>query len=192
MPSIFIWKSDKELSSSSTITYYIGSNWFLEEKDNYSSSYVYLEQFKEDLSSFFCFHAKKMPQDWVGSDLLEVIKVPYQLLKKDEYGTLEQLGLWTRLILKTDINFDEQSIKEEWNVIQAWIQPNIQKCIIPYPKPNIKSHKSHHKSQNNYYPIKSYSTQKSVHYPSNYHNYSNSYHNLYYQPNTSYKVKSYY
>jgi hypothetical protein len=177
MPSIFIWKSDTPLLSSSILTYYIGSNWFLEENKEQTQSYIYQEQYKEVDSSYICFHATKMPYDWVGSDILEVIQVPYQLIKEDSYGVLEQLGSWMRLILKKDIIFDEEYIKQEWNLIQSWIQLPISKkstasssslstCVItsskPYTnislkKPNIYNHsKQSYNNHSNYYKKHTY------------------------------------
>jgi hypothetical protein len=43
MPSLFVWKATSPFPSTS-ITYYSGSNWFLEEHSTYSRSAMYLNQ----------------------------------------------------------------------------------------------------------------------------------------------------
>jgi len=120
MTSIFIWKSDKITVSDKTITYYNGSNWFLEDFSTYSKSYIYLDQY--NLIGVQCYLVKEMPSDWVGNYLLEKLdKIPYCLIKEDEYAILEQIGKWLRCKLKISIDFGEKNIEEQWNHIQKWI-----------------------------------------------------------------------
>jgi hypothetical protein len=84
MPSIFVWKAITPISSSS-IRYYSGSNWFLEEHVTHSISYLYCQQ--QTLSQGMVFDAQCMPQNWVGSEIMEIMEVPYQLIRED---TLER------------------------------------------------------------------------------------------------------
>lgn len=127
MPSIFIWKSDVPNISKKTIRFYSGSNWILEESDS-SRSYMYLEQivFSEPDTSVIAFHSKDMPRDWIGSDLLEVINVPYEIVKSDNYGILEKIGDWMRFTSNNEIHFEEKILKTEFSNIKKWInQQNI-------------------------------------------------------------------
>jgi hypothetical protein len=123
MPSIFIWKSTTPNTSHKQIKYYTGSNWFLEDNETYSKSYMYLEQMVitgfDD--SVITFNVKQMPQDWVGSELLEVTSIPYCLVKSDTYGTLEMVGEWMRFTSKRDIIFNNESLQTEVLKIKKWI-----------------------------------------------------------------------
>ncbi len=124
MPSIFIWKSDVPNTSKKNVRCYIGSNWVLEDNEYSSKSYMYLEQIviPEFNDSVITFQTKNMPQDWVGNDLLEVTSVPYELVKSDNYGTLEKLGEWMRFTLKSEITFDFEVLQNEYNKIKIWIK----------------------------------------------------------------------
>ncbi len=124
MPSIFIWKSDVPNTSKKNVRCYIGSNWVLEDNEYSSKSYMYLGQIviPEFNDSVITFQTKNMPQDWVGNDLLEVTSVPYELVKSDNYGTLEKLGEWMRFTLKNDIIFDLGVLQNEYNKIKIWIK----------------------------------------------------------------------
>jgi hypothetical protein len=125
MPSIFIWKAATSNTSKKMIRIYSGSNWVLEENDNCSNSksYMYLDQIviskSDDL--LITFHTKNMPQDWVGSDLLEVSDIPYQLIKSDAMGTLEMIGDWMRFTKNGEIEYSLESLKAEYTNIQKWI-----------------------------------------------------------------------
>jgi hypothetical protein len=123
MPSIFVWKSDTINTSKKQIRYYSGSNWSLEDDDYSSKSYMFLNQivipgFND---SVITFNAKKMPQNWVGSHLLEVTNVAYEHIKTDNYGTLDRIGEWMRFISKHDIEFDSESLQNELVCIKKWI-----------------------------------------------------------------------
>jgi hypothetical protein len=144
MPSIFIWKSNEPNTSKKTIRFYSGSNWVLEESDYSSKSYIYLEQIviSESDNSVITFNSKDMHQDWVGTELLEVTNIPYEMVKSDGYGTLEKLGDWMRFTLKRDIQFNEDNIKSEFIEIKKWINSknkSNQSKVIPQ-----KQEKQHH------------------------------------------------
>lgn len=129
MPSIFIWKAITTSTTSNTskkmIKIYSGSNWVLEENEScsISKSYIYLDQIviskSDDL--LITFHTKNMPLDWVGSDLLEVSYVPYEMIKSDTMGTLEMIGEWMRFTTNREIEYSVESLKAEYINIQKWI-----------------------------------------------------------------------
>ena len=121
MPSIFIWKSNETNTSKKQVRYYSGSNWFLEDNDFSSKSYMLTDQavINDNDNAVITFQAKKMPQDWVGSELLEVTQVPYTQIKSDNYGTLEQVGEWMRFISVGE--FDSETLESEFVQIKAWI-----------------------------------------------------------------------
>lgn len=115
MPSLFVWKATSPFPSTS-ITYYSGSNWFLEEHSTYSKSAMYLNQ--QTLSNHgWVYDIKWMPTNWVGSHLLENVSVPYALIKEDALGRLEQLGEWMRFSTYREV--DDKEV--EWERIQQWI-----------------------------------------------------------------------
>jgi len=141
MPSIFIWKATTSNTSKKMIRIYSGSNWMLEENDNCSNSksYMYLDQIViyESNNLLITFHTKNMPQDWVGSDLLEVSDVPYEMIKSDAVGTLEMIGEWMRFTKNDEIDYCIESLKAEYITIKKWIsqqsisqQSIIQQSII--------------------------------------------------------------
>ena len=122
MPSIFVWKAKQPISAA-TIQYYSGANWFLEEHSTYSKSAVFLNQ--QALSNEgWMFDIKWMPNNWVGSHLLEHKPLPYSLIKRDSYAQLEQLGDWMRATIMHDI--PHESRESEWAIIQKW--STVQQC----------------------------------------------------------------
>jgi len=144
MPSIFVWMTEcppmvdktDEPEKSSTLQYYSGSNWFLEEHtvNNTSVSYQYTNQIMISHNSqhILVYSAVKMPHNWIGSDLLEVCEVPYRLIKEDSYATLEQLGQWMRCTVHTvNIVNIVNSADEEYTRILQWITPTV-KHKVPY------------------------------------------------------------
>lgn len=145
MPSIFIWKASTPNTSKKTIRLYSGSNWVLEDNEFSSKSYIYLEQIviSESDNSVITFNSKDMPQDWTGSDLLEVSSVPYSVIKSDIYGTLEHIGEWFRFILKKEIEFNSDSLKNEYNNIVKWMSS---KNSTLNSKPYMQ--KTHNKTHN--------------------------------------------
>ena len=117
MPSIFIWKSEKQITSKNTMRLYNGLHWILEENSNTSKSYKLLEQTVICGDSVIIFNIKYMPQDWIGNELLEVTQLPYELIKTDNYGILEQLGNLTRFTSLHDVtDLDSEFIK-----IKSWM-----------------------------------------------------------------------
>jgi hypothetical protein len=140
MPSIFIWKSNVPNTSTKKIKYHMGSNWILEDTDYSSKSYIYLEQivipgFND---SVITFHIRNMPINWVGSDLLEIIELPYKHIKTDNYGTLEMIGDWIRFTLKNDIDYNSKALINELITIKEWssINNNTNKQHTFYNKEN--------------------------------------------------------
>jgi hypothetical protein len=150
MPSIFIWKANSPNISKNRIKIYSGSNWILEENDTTSRSYIYLNQIviSESNNSVITFNIKNMPQDWVGSDLLEVTTVPYEIIKNDTFGILENIGNWFRFTSKNDIIFEENNIKNEYINIKKWIQTT--QPIYKQSKYNQSNYKQSNSNQSNY------------------------------------------
>ena len=113
MPSIFIWKTSNQINSQTTLQYYSGTDWFLEEHVGNTTgntvgnttSYTYIDQHvlsTKTHDTVLLYNAIQMPHNWIGSELLEMIQVPYQFIKQDNYGKLEQLGTWMRCIINKD------------------------------------------------------------------------------------------
>lgn len=130
MSSIFIWKSDKPNRCDKKITYYNGSDWFLEDYSNYSKSYKYINQysFTTITNQVLCYEIKEMPSDWVGNYLLEKWdEIPYSLLKEDEYAILDQIGIWLRCKIKSPIEIEEKQLEEQWITLQKWLKEPIKK-----------------------------------------------------------------
>lgn len=159
MSSIFIWKSPDESSESSkkTIKQYSGANWILEDNEHNSKSYKFLEQKVITDSDFdesvIIYNIKVMPQDWVGSELLEVSELPYILIKQDNYGILEQIGDWKRFTLKNTIQFTTDNLQKELGNIYKWIRlPSTDTCDTRntnYNKSQEKKQSVYRKSYNN-------------------------------------------
>jgi hypothetical protein len=146
MPSIFIWKAELPNHSKKYIRYYSGSNWFLEDNDYSSNSYMYLQQTVIpgcDNDSVITFHVKKMPQDWIGADLLEVNQIPYQLIKSDNYATLEHVGIWMRCTLHHETDNTMENLKQQYDVIMQWKD---RKGVDSVAKSNIMSSVHQHAS----------------------------------------------
>lgn len=128
MPSIFVWKAKQPISNSTTIQYYSGANWFLEEHSSYSKSAIYLHQ--QVLSNHgWMFDIKWMPNNWVGSHLLENKSLPYSLIKEDQYARLEQIGDWMRATMIHDIPYESR--EKEWETIQQWALTPLQQASYP-------------------------------------------------------------
>jgi len=108
MPSLFIWKSTTPFSpTTKTISYYAGSNWFLEDYGSHSKSAIYLDQaiLSED---GLLYDVQWMPSNWVGPYVLEQSHVPYLLIKVMEWGTLERFGNWMRFTTKHDVRVEDR------------------------------------------------------------------------------------
>ena len=140
MPSIFVWKAMNPISSSS-IRYYSGSNWFLEEHPSHSLSYLYCQQ--QTLSQGMVFDAQCMPQNWVGSEIMEIMEVPYQRIREDADGVLEQLGGWMRYRSKCDIPFELDTLEREFQrimnpLVKPLPTPSVRPSATPLDKPSTK------------------------------------------------------
>jgi hypothetical protein len=160
------------------ITYFSGSDWFLEEHGNHSHSFSFIDQTcitlinSVDINSVLVYHSKKMPDNWVGSDILEIITVPYQFIKSDSYGTLEHIGDWMRFISNKDMEIDDTEILiNEMNQIIVWLHSNTiqteDKFLIKFnlPSENRPVHHRHpHKNPRNLYN-KSYDNRIKVQIP---------------------------
>jgi hypothetical protein len=103
MPSIFVWNSVEPNTSKDSVRYYSGSNWFLEDIDGVSRSFllqgqdVILDSVLGD--KVIIFDSKEMNKDWVGTELLEVTQLPYKHIKSDDVGSLVMIGDWFRFTL---------------------------------------------------------------------------------------------
>ena len=137
MPSIFVWKATNPISSSS-IRYYSGSNWFLEEHSSHSVSYLYCQQ--QTLSQGMVFDAQYMPQNWVGSEIMEIMEVPYQLIREDADGVVEQLGGWMRYRSKCDIPFELDTLEREFQRIMNPLDttPSVKLSATPSVTPSVR------------------------------------------------------
>lgn len=124
MPSIFIWKSDKQNVSKDMVRCYIGSNWILEDTETKSKSYQLYTQlgFNYFEKELLVNNAKLMPTDWIGSELLEVVQVPYQLIKSDNYATYEIIGEWNRVTLENTLELTKNLCEKEFIIINKWIE----------------------------------------------------------------------
>jgi len=85
-----------------------------------SSSIAYEYQQQTMLPGVLVWKAKRLAHDCLGADLLEVLTVPYHLVKEDSYATLEQMGSWMRCILKKETECDVNTLQNEWNTVQKW------------------------------------------------------------------------
>jgi hypothetical protein len=115
MSSIFIWKTDQPLPPTcSTMRYYHGVDWCLQEDDNesYSCSFQYLAQ--EIYPEYSVYTVKQMRADWIGEDLLEVRNVPYHTLYSSNGIRIHQLGTWMQCIYPSD----DLDTEATWQMIQ--------------------------------------------------------------------------
>jgi hypothetical protein len=134
MPSIFIWKADIINTSKKYITIYSGSNWILEQHDNKSKSYKYIDQIVIPgfNNTVITYDIEFKSEDYVGSELLEVKQLPYSLIKSDNYGTLEHIGEWMQFTLLKNVDYTKETMVEELNNIKHWLNTK------EYTKPNIR------------------------------------------------------
>lgn len=162
MPSIFIWKASQPNTSQQMITYFSGSDWFLEEHENESYSFSFIDQTcitlsnSSDINSVLVYHSKKMSYNWVGSDILEIITIPYQFIKSDSFGILEQIGDWMRFISNEDMEIcDTDILINKMNQIISWLHSNEshkykshtdEKFLIKFnlPSENYPTNQMHH------------------------------------------------
>ena len=90
----------------------------MQENGNTTIGYEYQQQ--TALSGVLIWKARKLSPDQLGTDILEVLTIPYRLVKEDSYATLEQVGSWMRCILKKDTDYDVNTLQNEWSIIQKW------------------------------------------------------------------------
>jgi hypothetical protein len=123
MPSIFIWKSEHPLpSSSKVIRYYSGEDWFLEEvpqERERTRSFQYTNCL--ECNEFTVYHVKKKGVDWVGAYLLESIEIPYSVKKEDSYGSCDQIGIWMRFITPDTVSLKKEDVVQQFQAIQTWL-----------------------------------------------------------------------
>ena len=143
MPSIFIWKAEQPNKSQQIITYFSGSDWFLEEYETNTHSFSLIDQTSislkniTDIQSVLVYHSKRMPDNWVGSDILEIINVPYKKIKSDSFGTLEHIGEWMRFISNDEFELHDTDILiHKAYEIMEWLHSS-------------KSHNYHHNHNSN-------------------------------------------
>jgi hypothetical protein len=110
---------------------------------------MYLDQIviskSDDL--LITFHTKNMPHDWVGSDLLEVSSVPYEMIKSDAMGTLEMIGDWMRFTKNAEMEYSLEYVKSEYINIQKWINHTNTNTNT---NPNKTHNSKYQKSKTNY------------------------------------------
>ena len=118
MSSIFIWKTTRS-GSFTILPYYNGPNWF-QIGDN--TCYKITNQLilnNVEIGNILVYKVKSMPKNWMET-LLSVEEIEYELIKKDEYASLEQIGRWFYLTLHSPITFDILCIMNEWKSIFKW------------------------------------------------------------------------
>lgn len=141
MTSILIWKSDTPNTSKNCIKYYLGSNWVLEDNEYSSKSYMVIDQIVipglndlvniqsgvnlQQATPIIALNIKKMPYDWVGTELLEVTNIPYEQIKSDTYGTLEKIGEWMRFTSKNTNMFNKDLLQNELVNIKRWMSNEV-------------------------------------------------------------------
>jgi hypothetical protein len=92
MKAIFIWKSDKPISSTSNkIKFVRGSTWWLEEYTTTSKSYEIMNCCS--IGNGIIYLVEERPVDWTGTDYIETVEVDYYINKE-----IEQVGIWSRWI----------------------------------------------------------------------------------------------
>ena len=90
----------------------------MQENGNTTIGYEYQQQ--TALSGVLIWKARKLSPDQLGTDILEVLTIPYRLVKEDSYATLEQVGSWMRCILKKETEYNINTLQYEWTAIQKW------------------------------------------------------------------------
>lgn len=102
MKTIFIWKSESPISTTSHKMKFIrGATWWLEESDSKNKSYEIVKYRLTENGIIYLVEEK--PVDWTGEDYLETVEVNYSVNKE-----IEQIGNWSRYISRKDVSgFDE-------------------------------------------------------------------------------------
>ncbi len=119
MASIFMWKAPASLPSSSpSVVYYHGVDWFMEEREDATTvayHYLYRSSLEEGITHY---QAVRMPVLCTG--LLEVVRLPYQLLRKGRRGEFCQVGDWMRVILYSE------GETYDWKQAQEWMNSSVE------------------------------------------------------------------
>ncbi len=119
MASIFMWKAPASLPSSSpSVVYYHGADWFMEEREDATTvayHYLYRSSLEEGITHY---QAVRMPVLCTG--LLEVVRLPYQLLRKGRRGEFCQVGDWMRVILYSE------GETYDWKQAQEWMNSSVE------------------------------------------------------------------
>jgi hypothetical protein len=63
------------------------------------------------------FDAKEMPFDWVGSEIMEMVDVPYRLLLEEKGIMMEHIGTWIRFTLENEMVFMKESLEQEMGLL---------------------------------------------------------------------------
>ena len=134
MPSIFVWAATASLPST-TISCVIGADWYMED----ATSVQYHNQCRLN-KDVLVWDAQIMPESWMGSTILEIRSVPYQLIKKDNYATLEQVGKWMRCRLNASSEWEDEVLQEEYERILAWIGTPDHAQHVPNHAQHVPSH----------------------------------------------------
>jgi len=136
MPSIFVWKSDVP-NMGASIRYLMGGDWYMEDHNTSSHSMRYRNQTRIH-SSILVWDAERMSASWVGSECLDLLSVPYHLIKKDSYATLEQVGQWFRCTLTKDVEWTQATLEKEYETIRRWHHTTPDElCQIRFSHANI-------------------------------------------------------
>jgi hypothetical protein len=110
MPSIFILKVSGPFSHTvKNISYYAGSNWYLEDYGSHSKSAMYMDQTTLSDDGLL-YDIQWMPSNWVGPYILEQSHVPYALIRVVEWGMLERIGNWMRFTTKYDVPVEHREL----------------------------------------------------------------------------------
>jgi hypothetical protein len=114
MSSIFIWKTESALPPNcSTIRYYHGIDWFSQENSDTSYTYQYIAQ--DIYPDYIVYTAKKMRDDWVGDDVLEVNEIAYHPIYQSNGIIIQQIGSWMQCIYDSD----DSDVDTTWKMIQS-------------------------------------------------------------------------
>ena len=125
----------------------MGADWYMED----TTSIQYHNQFRLD-KDVLVWDVQMMPESWTGSTILEICSVPHQLIKRDNYATLEQVGKWMRCTVAISTEWDGEALQQEYERILAWIDtPDHAKHVPHHAKQsNHAKHVPHHVQQSDH------------------------------------------
>lgn len=134
MQSIFVWNAPTPCSGP-TLRCMLGSDWYMEEHATGCKTFQYHTQTR--VEDAMVWEAESKSDSWMGSLLLETVHLPYQLIKKDGYATLEQIGGWMRCTLSSHVERD--ALMDSYHTIKSWIHSTKRvesvddPCLIIFP-----------------------------------------------------------